>query len=416
MVLERNRNTPSLRLVRKDLPWSLESIAQKCLDPDPEKRYQQADHLAEDLRRFLDDRPLKFAPELSRVEQFQKFFRRHPRLKASGVVVSVATVVILMICSALFGAREHLAKAREQLGENRARIRKHEHDEGAFRALCLINTTLTGQDHLRQGIAVCEQTLALYETPGGTPFEQHPDWKKLAPEDRRQVAEDHRELMLLLAGARVWLVPGDQKTLVEALSLLDRAEAIPDLEPSRALWLDRAGYLSQLGMVDLAEEARRRAEKTPAISARGHYLLAISYSRQGGVDGYRKAIAELNEATRLQPRHYWSAMQKGICRMELGEYSQAIGDFGICIGLWPEHPWGYFNRGYVLDRSGLKLDAVNDYTAALQRDPHFLAALVNRGLARVELRDYQGAVGLRPGPGLGRSGRCLPPRRPGDRS
>ena len=51
------------------MPWSLESIVRKCLAPDPADRYQQAEHLAEDLRRFLDDRPLKHAPELSRAER-----------------------------------------------------------------------------------------------------------------------------------------------------------------------------------------------------------------------------------------------------------------------------------------------------------------------------------------------------------
>ena len=392
MAIERSRDTPSLRSVRRDVPWSLESIARKCLDPDPARRYQQGDHLAEDLRRFLDDRPLKYAPELSRVEQVQKFFRRHPRLRTTGSVVTAAMMVILVVCSALFGARAHLAAAREQLGEAQARERKHAHDAGAVRALCLVNTTLGRQDHLRQGIAVCEETLALYDMPGGKPFEQHPDWRRLAPEERRQVAEDRRELILLLAGARVRLAKGDRQTLAGALALLDQAEVIPGLGPSKALWLDRASYRSQLGDAQMAEKALRRADRIRATSARERYLLAISYSRQGGVDGYRKAIAELNKALSLQPRHYWSAMQKGICRMELGEYAQAIGDFGTCIGLWPEHPWGYFNRGYVLDCTGMKLDAVNDYTAALERDPRFVAALVNRGLARVELKEYKGAL------------------------
>ena len=121
-------------------------------------------------------------------------------------------------------------------------------------------------------------------------------------------------------------------------------------------------------------------------------MLAISYSRQGGVEGYRRAIAELGEALDLQPRHYWSALQRGICRMELGEYAQALGDFGNCIGLWPEHPWGYFNRGCVLDRMGLKADAIGDYTAALARDPELTAAISNRALARVELRQYGPAL------------------------
>ena len=130
----------------------------------------------------------------------------------------------------------------------------------------------------------------------------------------------------------------------------------------------------------------------PAAGARDHYLLAISYARRGGGDGYRRAIAELGEALDLQPRHYWSALQRGICRMELGEYAQALGDFGSCIGLWPEHPWGYFNRGCVLDRMGLKADAIADYTAAIERDPRFAAALSNRALARVELRQSRRAL------------------------
>src|SRR5262249_44514193 len=84
----------------------------------------------------------------------------------------------------------------------------------------------------------------------------------------------------------------------------------------------------------------------------------------------------------------------------------ALGDFGTCIGLWPEHPWGYFNRGCVLDRMGMKLDAIHDYTAALKCDPHFVAALANRGLARAELQQS--------GPALWRYDRALALAGPAD--
>ncbi len=392
MVVERSQNIASLRKVRRDVPWSLESIARKCLDPDPARRYQQGDHLAEDLRRFLEDRPLRYAPELSREEQVRKFFRRHPRLTTSGSVLVAALIVLLTVGAALIGARSHLVEARTQLGKARAHERKRAHDAGTIRALCLVNTTLGRQDHLRQGIAVCEETLALYHLPNGRPCDAHPDWSNLAAEDRRQLAEDRRELLLLLAGARVRLARADRPTLMQSLALLDEAEAIPGLKPSKALWLDRAGYFSGLGQTDRAQFARDRARTIPTATAREHYLLAISYSRHGGADDYRRAIAELNEALNLQPRHYWSALQRGICRMELGESAQAIGDFGTCIGLWPEHPWGYFNRGYLLDRMGLKADAIDDYTAALDRDQRFVSALVNRGLARLELKRYGPAL------------------------
>jgi serine/threonine protein kinase/tetratricopeptide (TPR) repeat protein len=392
MAVERGKGSPSLRQVRRDIPWSLESIVRKCLDPDPARRYQQGDHLADDLRRFLDDRPLRYAPELSRVDRVRKFFRRHPRLMTSVPVFAATMGGLLVVGAALVGARSHLAEASTRLGKAQAAERKRAHDAGAVRALCLVNTVLGQQDHLRQGIAVCEQTLDLYQPPAGRPCEEHPDWIRLAPEERRQLAEDRRELLLLLAGARVRVARGDRPTLVRSLALLDEAEAIQGLAPSKALWFDRAIYWNQLGETGRARAARDRAETIPAADARDHYLLAISYARQGGGDGYRKAIAELDDALGLQPRHYWSALQRGICRMELGEYARALGDFGTCTGLWPEHPWGYFNRGCVLDRMGLKADAINDYTAALKHDPRFVAALTNRGLARVELRQYGPAL------------------------
>ncbi len=83
MAVERSQTDPSIRRDRPDLSWGLESIVRKCLAADPSRRYQQAGHLADDLRRLLEDRPLKYAPELSRVEQARKFARRHPRLASS---------------------------------------------------------------------------------------------------------------------------------------------------------------------------------------------------------------------------------------------------------------------------------------------------------------------------------------------
>ena len=68
MALERSKTLPSIRRERPDVSWGLESIARKCLAPDPAGRYQQADHLADDLRRLLEDRPLKHAPEPACVE------------------------------------------------------------------------------------------------------------------------------------------------------------------------------------------------------------------------------------------------------------------------------------------------------------------------------------------------------------
>ena len=61
--VERSAKVPSLRQARPDVPWGLEIVVRKCLDPDPKRRYQKAEDLAEDLRRLLSDDPLRHAAD-----------------------------------------------------------------------------------------------------------------------------------------------------------------------------------------------------------------------------------------------------------------------------------------------------------------------------------------------------------------
>jgi serine/threonine protein kinase/Tfp pilus assembly protein PilF len=385
MAVERSRSAPSLRRQRADLCWGLESIARKCLAPDPALRYQRADFLAEDLRRLLEDRPLKHAPELSRAERARKFLRRHPRLASSGTAAVVAALILVGIGSALAGARA-------QLDDSRARDLVRAHDAGTRRALCLVNTRLDLQDHLREGVEVCERTLALFGGPEGADGARHPAWLRLAPADRRRLTEDRRELLQLLAAARVRLANGSGAAAGRALALLERAESLPGLPPSRALWLDRARYYALRGETERARAAGRRAELIPATTVRDHYQVATALARPGHAEALAAAIAELDEALEQDPRHYWSLVQRGICRLERGELAAAAADFGQCIGVWPEFAWGYFNRGCALDRAGCKAAAIRDFTAALGRDPGLVPAYVNRGLTRLELKQYAPAL------------------------
>ncbi len=387
LAVERSRSRPSVRQQRPEIPWGLESIVRKCLAPDPSLRYQQAHHLAEDLRRFLDDRPLQHAPELSRVEQVRKFARRHPRLTSSGTVAAAAVVVLLAVGSVLAGFRDRLGAAQ-------ARDRLRAHELGTTQALCLINTVvdLDNQEHLRLGLAICERTLELYLAPGGTLGKDQPELVYLSAAERLKLLEDRRELLMLVAGARIRLAPSDRAVRRQALALLEQAETGSGLPPSRALWLERGDNLERLGEPAKAALARRTAERIPATTARDHYELATVLARQGGTENLRRALLELDQALRINPRHYWSAVQRGICHFELGERLLAAADFGQCIGLWPESAWGYFNRGCVLEQDGRTSEAIVDYTAALRQDPEFAPAAINRGWALLKLKRHAAAL------------------------
>ncbi len=396
MAVERGRGSPSLRAVRPDAPWSLESIVKRCLSPDPAHRYQHADELAEDLRRFLDDQPLCHAPELSQVERLEKWVRRHPRLTSTGSISAAALVLLVGTGVALATNYTLLVESKEQVAVAHARDHQRTFDQGLERALFFVNTTTQMEDHARQGRTACEETLGLYGVLDGPDWQQHPDWQRLSADDRRRQAGDVRELLLLLAGARVRLAPGDRPTLSAALDLLNKAAAIPDLEPCRALWEDRADYLDQLGDEPAAAKARADADALQPHTARDFYLLAMTRARDRDFTG---AITLLNEAVRKNPRHYWAWLQRGICHKECNDPVLAASDFASCIGLKPDFAWGYFNRAYALALCGRRAEALDDYTSALRFDPEFASAYVNRGLLRLDageagpaLEDFQAAL------------------------
>ena len=86
---------PPSRLV-PGLPRDAETIALKCLQKDPAKRYASAESLAEDLRRFLEDRPIR-ARRISSAERLLRWGRRNKLvagLLASLVVTLVAGFVV----------------------------------------------------------------------------------------------------------------------------------------------------------------------------------------------------------------------------------------------------------------------------------------------------------------------------------
>ena len=83
---------PPTRLQSK-IPRDLETICLKCLLKDPERRYETAQALADDLRRFLEHRPIVARP-IGWVERGVKWVRRKP---------AIAALVGLLMLSPLVG-------------------------------------------------------------------------------------------------------------------------------------------------------------------------------------------------------------------------------------------------------------------------------------------------------------------------
>jgi serine/threonine protein kinase len=105
------------RSIRKSVPRELETIILKALGKTPDERYATAQELADDLRRFLEDRPI-LARRPTLVERTGRWLRRHR-------VVAVATFVVLLL--AVLG----LTLSTVLIAREQARTRKAYESEAA---------------------------------------------------------------------------------------------------------------------------------------------------------------------------------------------------------------------------------------------------------------------------------------------
>ncbi|HVS38495.1 MAG TPA: protein kinase, partial [Gemmataceae bacterium] len=83
---------PRPRSVSREIPNDLETVVLKAISRDASHRYQTAAELADDLRRFVDDRPVK-ARRVGMAEQVWRWARRNPAL----AWMTTAAVLLLVV-------------------------------------------------------------------------------------------------------------------------------------------------------------------------------------------------------------------------------------------------------------------------------------------------------------------------------
>jgi WD40 repeat protein/serine/threonine protein kinase len=92
------------RRLNKAIPVELETIVLKAVEKDPEARYATAQELADDLRRFLEDRPIRARPPTWR-QRLGKWSRRHRSVLATLLVAAVTALLGLLVAGVWFTLR-----------------------------------------------------------------------------------------------------------------------------------------------------------------------------------------------------------------------------------------------------------------------------------------------------------------------
>lgn len=95
---ERNSTLRSPRSIQPNIPPDLQTITLKACAYDAKDRYQHAREFEDDLRRFLEDRPI-LAKRSTRTELLMRWARRNPAI----ATLAAATLCLLILIAGLLG-------------------------------------------------------------------------------------------------------------------------------------------------------------------------------------------------------------------------------------------------------------------------------------------------------------------------
>ena len=399
----------------------LSDIVQKCLAPRAADRYPDAAGLSDDLRRHLNDQPLRLVPNRSPFERWRKWQRRGSLARGAAWLSALGAAVV---AAALAGAyySQRVGEIEAALEDGR-RLRDEGHYPDAIRTLkrgldrargvpAVSQLTRALDDQLRLGAtgpeavelnrladlirfhygidppagedarallrhcrAVWDERAGLLQ-PGGGPSDD---------ETERGIKTDLLELAAVWADLLVRLAPEDQadQARQEALQLLEEAEAAFRPQPFRAARAPEARpALGQPGRI-------RDAPVTAPSTAWDHYDLGRSYLRSGQTED---AYEEFRRTLELRPQDFWPNFYQGLCAYRLGRYADAVAAFRTCIALSPNAAECYYNRARSAEALGHPDPAFRDYSRALELDPSLTAAALNRGILSFRQQHYDDAL------------------------
>ncbi len=400
----------------------LGDIIKKCLSDRRSDRYHNAAALADDLRRHLNDLPLRGVPNRSLAERWRKWRRRQPEALARGTAWTFAlTAFVLVITLGYAFYRQQSREIETDLEDGRRLVSEHRFSD-ATRILSRawersstvplsnhLTALLANQLHLaRLGLKATElhQVADLVRFWYGVTLPAGEEatvlarkirliWEErdlllqlkdgdLDAETEQGIKTDLLELAVVWAELRVELASKAEmdESRREACHWLDQTEAV--CGPSLALNRVRRAYTQAVGIV------RPVQEPDPAPhTAWEHYDLGRFYLRSGRLS---EAALEFQRTLELRPQDFWPNFYQGLCAYQLEQFAEAVAAFRTCIALVPTATACYYNRARAADAMGRTQQAFADYSHALRQDPRLSVAALNRGILSYKACRYDDAI------------------------
>ena len=126
------------------------------------------------------------------------------------------------------------------------------------------------------------------------------------------------------------------------------------------------------GCTRIVEDSKRK----PGARAAAYYNRGNAHGAKGDQSA---AIADYDEAIRLEPRNAPALNNRGSAHSDAGESDAAIADFSAAIKLNRRFASAYFNRANAYAAKGEADRAIADYAAAIRFNPRNVNAYIARG-------------------------------------
>lgn len=177
---------------------------------------------------------------------------------------------------------------------------------------------------------------------------------------------------------------------LDSLAVTDYAHALDLLPENRGILYNMALAQESMGKYEDAEKSFDKLLKAhPGFDGgylgRAKMLLATKDTL--------RAMADIDKALTINK----NAVNGYLLRADISinrnsDYSQALADMDEAIRLQPRVPGFFINRAFIRYRLDDYNGAMSDYDYALQLDPTNFVAVYNRALLRMEVHDYNRAI------------------------
>ncbi|HVS39827.1 MAG TPA: tetratricopeptide repeat protein [Gemmataceae bacterium] len=411
------------RHLNRAVPAELEIIVLKAMAKEPGQRYGTAQQMADDLRRWLEDKPIR-ARRASVLQRVRKLARRHR------TVVTAAVVCLLVTLAALVGSvgwvlgdraarqRDAEGKLQEALEAAEPGLRQGDPWDPALisaarRAEAQLNGNLVGQDFRRRAEQLQKDVRMLADLDRIRLEEasvqiNHWDLIKAAPQyalafreygiDVQTLRPEESAALIQASAIRLHLAAG-LDDWAQALVFDDKEEGKQKAAPLLAAahqadpdpWRDR---LRDALLSRWSEDLGQLTGSAPVeeLSAPTLGLLGGALVRQAKVSD--AGLELLRRAQERYPADFWINHNLAVALFggQPPRLEEAIGFYRAAVALRPQSAGAQLNLGRALLGKGDAASASAAFREAIALKPDYAAAHSDLGAALMDQGKLNEAV------------------------